>query len=279
MEAGMKSVLTAAMVLAGAAGAMVADPARAALININDFIVNPSFEDNGGSTTGWNVANAPNEKAGVYQPGSDQYTVGANALSPGSPAGNNGLVPNGANALLIPDFSGNGSGIISQVLDLTYQAGNTYQWTFWVGIPNNVQADNATGASSDPDGNHIAGINLITAEFLAAAGINGNPVQAGLTGNVTSLLAGAILGEWQQYVFEFTPNAAFGQNVAIRFRVDTDSIQQPHQVDFDMAFAPNNAGGGSEVPLPGAVWLMGSILAGGAGAGALRRRRRGRAAR
>jgi len=37
-------------------------------------------------------------------------------------------------------------------------------------------------------------------------------------------------------------------------------------------------GGGGEVPLPAAVWLMGSVLGGGAGFGAWRRRRRAKAA-
>ena len=43
-------------------------------------------------------------------------------------------------------------------------------------------------------------------------------------------------------------------------------------ISFYDGQTPN--GGGGEVPLPGAVWLMGTVLAGGAGVGAWRRRRR-----
>ncbi len=42
-------------------------------------------------------------------------------------------------------------------------------------------------------------------------------------------------------------------------------------ISFYDGQTPN--GGGGEVPLPGAIWLMGTVLAGGAGFGAWRRRR------
>jgi len=47
----------------------------------------------------------------------------------------------------------------------------------------------------------------------------------------------------------------------------------PHGISGIFAFNPGPSGGNSDVPLPGAVWLMGTALAGGFGAMQLRRRR------
>lgn len=268
-------MLRSSLMLSVVGAVLAASPASAATINLSPFISNPSFEAGGGSTTGWVISNTPNDAVAVYQPGANQYTVGANGLSPGNPPGNNGTLPNGSSALFIPSFGGAGAGTISQVLNIKYETGTTYQWTFWVGTPNKVHPDNATGLPpGDPDANHIVGMTLVQAEFLAANGLNGNPVQAGLTGNVLNILPTLVLGQWLQYTFEFTPNAAIGQNIALRFRVDMNSLSQPHQVDFDMVIPSPD--GGNNVPLPGAVWLMGSVLAGGAWIGARRRRQKNR---
>ena len=266
--------------LAGAALMISAAPTSAATVNLNDagFITNGGFDT--GALTPWVAGGA--DSAGVYAPGASQYTAGSDGLAAG-------VAPSPRYVAYIPATGGAGAGSVQQTLTTTFLAGNTYTLTFYVGMPNQVFGTFSNGPPYTFTGNcsaTCANHNTAASAITASANIgydNGGSLVGGamFTYNETFSAVPLLslgLGTWEKETISVSVangSEAVGKKIDIAFSaaLGSGSIDQPHQVDFDILGTglPEGGGGAGTTPLPAAL----PLFAGGLGMiGLLARRRK-----
>jgi PEP-CTERM motif len=224
-----------------ALGVGYASTASSATININASLTNPSFEN---GTSGWTVSNS----AGAYTVTSAQYTPGSDGLSGGL------VVPDGTHAADMPTgVSGNGS--LSQTTNLTFQAGNTYTFVFWVGQPK-TGTDGQTPVVGFPN----TTVSLLTNGVTDNLGGNGNATLTPLTGSGTTqninsscgscavvfALASPGSGQWQEWQLTYVDQ--FVNSGLVGIQLSDLNATNNQGVNFDIAATPG-------VPEP-ATWGM-----------------------
>jgi hypothetical protein len=188
-----------------AVGVLLAtSPVRAATVEIDNLLTNPSFET--GDCTGWTCTNGS-----VYVPTTTQYTPGADGLSGGR------LVPDGTHAAFMPSNGIAGSGNIQQSTSTKWVAGNNYTFSFFVGLP---KTDDIFRPQS-----------TLQVYFLEDGVVDGLP-----TYNITAPLP----GQWQSYQFavsaaQLAASGATGHNIGVEWFFGSGNGNQPLQVDFDIA--------------------------------------------
>jgi hypothetical protein len=244
--------------VACAAGLYFTTSSFATTVNLNSVVQNGSFE--GGTTGGvpnsWSACCSGSPGVGVYAPTSTNYTAGSDGLA-------SGIVPDGTHVMYVPTSSGNGSGYVVQDLGMGFATNTTYTANVYVAMPLVTAPNNDTGT------NHIDNT-TITAELLVD---NGGSLS--LPGTITvntsyvnaapSALGISSLGVWELITLSVTTGGSpITGDIGLELGGSTTSIDQPHEVDFDMIAA---------TPLPGAVWLFGTALFGGLGFGSLRKKR------
>jgi hypothetical protein len=208
---------------------------NAATIQIDQLLTNPSFENPttfDQSPTSWTTGGSPAPGVGVYAPTSSQYTPGADGL-PGL-----SVVPNGQQVAFTPTiFSGSGS--LAQSVSSTWTFGNTYNFTFWIGVPN-TEPDGTTPVVGPPSG-------ALQLYFTA------NGVQSSLPS--FNLNAPAI-GQWEQVTESFTPGSDdpyLGQQIGVLLFSSTGQLGNDQSVNFDIGLA-------RAIPEPVSILLTGAGL-------------------
>lgn len=173
---------------------LAAATAKAAIIDVNALLTNPSFENGNQPGPGVTCPVAWTCLGGSPSPGFTSQEITAAQYSPL-------FVPDGTHAAKVP--TPHGSGIMYQMTSSTYNLGDTYRLTFWIGTPLTL-----------PDGTTPAGK---AALFQAAFSV-------GLSNAVVNTTSFTIpeLGEWVKYTLDFTPNASqAGKAIGVRFRVES----------------------------------------------------------
>jgi hypothetical protein len=239
--------------LASAALALATGRAWAVTIEIDNLLTNPSFENGAqggqfiGCPNGWSCSNAfaqPQSDVHVYDPTTAQYASGA--------------PPFGQFAVYVPENANSGSSTLRQITGTNWNSANGYTFTFDIGMPTKT----VNNANEDLFRvNSQIRVQLIAATSLQTVGEL----------DITSANAPGA-GNWAQYVLSLTPaqvNAVIGasttQAIEVQFLSSTANGNQPLQVDYDIP---------TPTPLPGAVWLIGTVLAGSAGVAGWRRKRK-----
>lgn len=218
-------------------GWMLPNVASAIPIEVNTFLLNKSFENPGsGCPVSWTCV----DSAGSYVVTSSQYTAGADGL-PGFL-----LVPDGASAGRIPAALA-GAGSLSQITSGTWIAGQEYTFTFWYGIPKTTVEDGQPSIAPPT-------IRVMMLSNGVTDSLCGAPCQVDLVPPA--------VGQWQQYVYSFTPTQNTGQSIGVAFFASTDANHEG--VNFDI-------GTPTAVPEPGSMMLLSSGFL--ALAGVLRKRR------
>lgn len=220
---------------------VAAATSHAAIIDVNTLLTNPSFED--GNQAGPYAENLPIGWSAIASsplPGGTSQPITSAQYSPL-------FVPDGTHAAKLPTPWG--SGQLYQFTSATYNAGDTYQLTFWIGTPLTLP-DNTTPAAKAA---------LFQASFLVGA--------VNVLKNTTAFVIPEI-GQWAQYTLEYTATAAdAGKEIGVRFRVESGAHSNDRILNLDIA------GGGPPptIPEPGTLALLGLGLV---GLGAARRFRK-----
>ncbi len=131
-----------------------------------------------------------------------------------------------------------GSGIIQQTTDTEWTAGDTYTYTFWLGIPN-TEPDGVTPVYEAPSG-------AIRLYFLA------DGVQAGLPAYD---LTPPPVGDWEELTFtvsadQLWESGATGLDVGVMFFMSTAFPYETADIDADPP---------PSVPEPGTLFLLGLV--------------------
>ncbi len=212
----------------------------ASTIDIGTLLTNPSFESPTTfdvCPTSWICTGSPGPGLGVYAPTSAQYTPGADGLGGGL------VVPNGSQAAFGPTII-EGGGDLSQQTATPWIAGDTYTFTFWMGLP--LTEPNGTGSCP---GNPTCSVYALPS--LVQVYFTGNGVASSLPFFV--ITDGPSLGQWKQETLSFTAQSGegyIGQNIGVDFHVVTSNNYQ--SVNFDI---------GDPVPEPSYTALLGLGLA------------------
>lgn len=173
---------------------LAATSAHAAIIDVNALLTNSSFENGNQPGPGVTCPVAWSCLGGSPAPGFTSQEITAAQYNPL-------FIPDGTHAAKVP--TPHGSGIMYQLTSSTYNLGDTYRLTFWIGTPLTLP-DGVTPA-------HQAA--LFQASFLV-----------GLSNVVVNTTSFTIpeLGEWAKYTLDFTPNASqAGKTIGVRFRVES----------------------------------------------------------
>ena len=227
--------------LAVATVALMPSPSLADEINLD--LTNPSFESPTGSgcPTGWTCGNSPG--VSVYVVTSSQYTAGSDGLL-------SGIVPNGTQAVYIPDDpSGSGSGTLQQTTSAVWQSNTTYTFTFYIGVPNNAPGVSGVPIVSAPTG----------ADRLYL-------LRNGTAGGIAFDLSAPSVGTWQQITETITPtelsqNSYIGGTIGVEFFASDNGNNQ--EVNFDISPQSQTSGVPGPVAgagLPGLVFAFGGML-------------------
>jgi hypothetical protein len=231
--------------LAGAALMFAASPTWAAVISINDLIGtnNPSFEN---GTTNWIFSGS----SGIYVPGAAQYSSGG--------------APDGTHVAQIPAPPNGSTGAIEYDLQVKFVNGMDYSLTYWVGTPLGFTTPGRIDVGLVQS---ITGVGQYLTDNIA---------------NDPKSVTGVLVGQWTQITTTWTSgdinnggNANIGSEhyLGVYFQAFANGgVANNYEVDFDLA-TPTQGNPG-DTPLPAAVWMFGSVLAGSVGAGAWRRRKK-----
>jgi hypothetical protein len=218
-------------------------------------VANYSFEDPSlpasgyttGCPSGWDCSGSPGYYGGVYNPTNAQFTPGADAIA--------GIVPDGNNAAYV-------FGLVPQQLSQygglgTISANTTYTLSAWAG----ARADQGPDAWTQ---GFTASIQLLANLDVVASLAVSDPG----------------LGQWANVTLSWDSSSIpgdVGKNLAIRLLWTSSGAPTGTQVAWDDVMLNSAANTGSDpgnTPLPGAVWLLGSVLGGSAGVSRWRRKRK-----
>lgn len=232
--------------LAGVAGAItftfLAGQAGAASIPV------PSFGGytSGACPSGWDCSGSPGFYGGVYYPTTSQFAPGADGVS--------GITPDGNNAAYV-------YGLVPQQLGqygiTTIAANTTYTLGVWAGAR----------ADQGPDAWALGFTALI--QFLA----NGSVV-------ASQAIPDPGLGMWEAVTLSWDSNSwpfDVGDLLGIRLVWTSTGASTNTQVAWDDVTLNSLADGSPpppSTPIPGAVWLLGSVIGGSAGIARWRRKRK-----
>jgi hypothetical protein len=206
----------------------------AAAIAIDTLLTNASFESgtNGACPTSWTCGGSPG--AAAYTPTTAQFVP----VTDGIP----GIVPNGVRAAYAPTGLA-GSGSLTQITASTWASGNTYSFTFWVGVPL-TEPNGTTPVTSGPLGDVF--LKLLT------NGVGDN-LCGSTTGECRFDIPAAQLpapGQWKQFTYN-PVITAFGGTIGLLLQEDTTNNNQ--EVNWDI-------GPTTPVPEPVTMFLGGTGL-------------------
>jgi hypothetical protein len=235
--------------IAGAAGAILflAGQAGAASIPVPSFedpTLSPGGYTMGACPSGWDCSGSPGYYGGVYYPTTSQFAPGADGVSGSTPGGNNAAYV---------------FGLVPQQLALygvsTIAANTTYLLSVWAGAR----------ADQGPDAWALGFTALI--QFLA----NGTVV-------ASQSIPDPGLGMWKSVTLSLDSNTIpsdVGDFLGIRLVWTSTGASTYTQVAWDDVTLNSFADGSAppSTPIPGAVWLFGSAIAGSAGIARWRRKR------
>ncbi len=236
----------AATAVACAAGLCLTTSSFAATVNLDSTVQNGNFE---GGLTDWSQCCSGSPGASTYTP------------SPVSTYYSSGIPGGGTAAMYVPVSGGAGSGYVVQDLGVGFTSGTTYTVDVYVAMP--LITQDAPGGLA----NHLDQT-VINAELVVDNG-GGLSIPGTLTENVSfvnaapSALGITSLGTWELITLSATATGTITGDIGLELGASMNDIDQPHQVDFVVG----------TTPLPGAVWLFGSVLLGGLGLLSSRKRR------
>ena len=184
--------------------------ASAGNVDLTGVLANPSFEGGngpGGCPTNWTC---------ISGNGPTSYTVTANQYTAGSDGLASGIVPGGTHAGTCP-YPWEGACAFGQFNLGTYQAGNTYTLTFWVGTPKTLPYNGTTPVGT---------VQTFRVYFVGVVNGGFNQMSA------TDIVAPAP-GQWKQYTITFTPTGlAVGQGIGVEFFVNGGANNLVADIDF-----------------------------------------------
>lgn len=238
--------------LAGLAAAIVFFIGRAGATSI--AVPNNSFENpalgasewtSGACPSGWDCSGSPGFYGGVYYPTNAQFSPGTNGIS--------GVVPDGNNVAyvygLVPQQLAQYTGLGSITSNTTYTLG------VWAGARGDQGPDAWTQGFT-------ASIQLLANGVVVASQAVPDPG----------------LGNWENITVSLDSSnfqSNVGDYLGIRLVWTSTGASTYSQVAWDDITLNSMADTGSPgaTPLPGSIWLLGSVLAGSAGAACWRRKR------
>jgi hypothetical protein len=232
----------------GIAGAFIMFAGHASATTIS--VTNSSFEapvlGGGGYNSatcpsGWDCSGSTGGYAGgIYTPVNTQYPSGSNGLSGGK------IVPDGSQ---VAWTTGSNPQELGQYSLATIAANTTYTLDVWAGARADVT--DAWSAGFTPT------IDILANSVVVASLVTSDPGS----------------GKWKDYSVSLNNLALYtGQALGIRLVVP-GTAYTVDQVNWDAVTLTSAADVGT-TPIPGALWLMGSVLAGSAGATRWRRKRK-----
>jgi hypothetical protein len=207
------------------------------VINLDNLLANPSFENGTGPAdpttgvgcpNGWVCTGSPAPGFTAYTVTSAQYTAGSDGLSGGR------IVPFGADAGYAPTVL-EGSGTLQQnsLLDAsTFVIGNTYTLDLYVGTPSILPFTDPTCPAGPPAACPAGPVGTIHAIFLA------NGVAA--TGGTFDVTIPAT-GQWAYVPLTFVATANAGQAIGFELFVDSGAAGNDHVANFDIGAVPEPA--------------------------------------
>ena len=246
-----KRAMTPVM-LAGLLGSV---SAFGATVNLGSLLVNSSFESPTSAgfppvcPTNWTCTGSPTPGFGTYTVTNLNYTPGADGLSGGR------VTPDGAQAAFSPTTIEGTGDLTQSITGLTYIAGNTYTYSFYVGQPLTEPDDvNCQGVNPGSGPCPVTGFPTTAQLYFTANGVQSTLPSFTLTDPGS--------GQWLQLTESFTAAAGapyLGQTVGVDFHVAGGG----NQVSINLDAVPT-------VPEPASLLLGGLGIA---GLGLLRRKR------
>jgi hypothetical protein len=240
--------------LAGLAAAIVLSVGQAGATSIpvaNNSFENPTLSPGGFTSSacpsGWDCSGSQGFLGGVYFPTSAQFTPGTDGIAGKVPDGNNAAYVYGLAPVQLAQYSGLG----------TIAANTTYTLSLWAGAR----------ADQGPD----AWAQGFTASIQLLAKLN-------IVASLAVLDPG--LGNWESVALSWDSSSSptdVGENLAIRLVWTSSGASTNTQVAWDDVTLNSTADTATDpgaTPIPGAVWLFGSTLAGSAGVARWRRKRK-----
>lgn len=246
----------------------------AAVISLNDYLQNPSFEagvQGNGCPLFWSCTTGGSpviSLIGVAAPTAGQYPD-PNGLPSGQ------VVPSGNSAAFSPT-TGSGGITLTQNVPLSFVAGNTYTLDFWIGNPYDDPAipgpggllfpaitvsifDGLVPASADCDSGFGSGRKATLSS--EASSVNDASGAGPCSFNLQTLTMNPTDGDWRSYTLTYTPGTSLSGlsgNIGIRFDVVGATAEQGGLMHLDIP-GPQLVTA-AEVPEPATLGLLGMGL-------------------
>lgn len=237
-------------------------PSSGAAISINAALTNPSFELSTGAScpSSWPCSGSPAPGFGSYAPGAAQFVPGSDGLLSGS-------VPDGTNVAYAPTGLA-GSGDLKQTSTAAYSTSNTYEFTFWVGLPLK-EPDGTTTVNGYPNTVIVSWLLGTTTAGLCDGW--GTATLTSLTGAPATFFDNSAdcqfnlpspgAGQWQRWKLTFNPIFSRSGNLGVDFFVSGESLGQPKEVNFDVDNPSAQGRGITAVPEPASIALLATGVA------------------